>query len=197
MAAIIRVEWNFDAGGSGVSTHVIDEGVTVSETALEAALVAVEDFWEDLDGNMIGCTGQVSNTIDFVDPNTGTLTGEFISTNARAALQGQGTGAYPAGVGARIRWRTPGIRNGRRVTGTTFVVPIVASQYDTSGTLNNLFVAALQTSGQTLVNALDANGTPMMVWSRPPSATAGNGFVTEVNGVSVPDKTAWLRSRKG
>ena len=49
---------------------------------------------------------------------------------------GSGQGGFAAGVGARVVWETGAVRNGRRVRGSTFVVPIWSSAYETNGTLH-------------------------------------------------------------
>lgn len=147
-----------------------------------------------------GITIQVPNGGDVIDPTTGTLTGAWTDGTVPAPIATSGTGTYARGVGAQVRWRTLGVVAGRRVVGSTFIVPMVSLGFDTDGTLGPATQAALL-AGPT---AYVAAAPYACVWSRPyagdPSATpprpARAGSTHLISGASIPDRPSWLVSRR-
>lgn len=138
-----------------------------------------------------GVTIQVINEVERLDADTGTLLGSH-QVDSGNALVSTGTGSYSAASGACVNWRTNDYRNGRRIRGRTFVVPMSGSMYDTTGTLSTGALTALNNF------ASEIRGTDLDsefgVWSRPVGG-AGGVFAT-CTGHSVPDKAAVLRSRR-
>jgi hypothetical protein len=94
------------------------------------------------------------------------------------------------GVGARVRWATNGIRNGRHVVGTTFLVPLASSAYTTTGFLATANSSALDAAAEALIVA-----APLYIVSRP-SAAVPAGASNIVIGSTVPLEVSWLRSRR-
>lgn len=132
----------------------------------------------------------VPNGGDVIDETSGTLTGSW-GTSGGTTITGTGSSAFPGGVGARVVWETDAIRGGRRVRGSTFIVPLINSAYENNGTLSSAGMTALQ-------NGIDAFmvqvPTQARVWSRPRPGLVGAG-VQVARGVA-PDKVSWLRSRR-
>lgn len=147
-----------------------------------------------------GITIQVPNGGDVINPADGTLTGAWTDGTTPAPITTSGTGTYARGVGAQVRWRTSAVVAGRRVQGSTFIVPMVSLGFDTDGTLGPATQAALL-AGPT---AYVAAAPYAVVWSRPydgdPTATppkpARAGSVALITGASIPDRPSWLLSRR-
>lgn len=147
-----------------------------------------------------GTTITVPNNGDVIDAATGALTGVWTDGAPPAAITTSASGTYARGVGAQLRWRTSGIVAGRRVVGSTFLVPIQSLAFDTDGTLGPATVTGLLGPANTYLSAAPY----AVVWSRPfagnPSATppkpARSGSVHLITSVSVPDRPSWLVSRR-
>ena len=80
---------------------------------------------------------------------------------------------------------------GRRIQGRTFLVPLVASAFDSTGTISTAALATLQTAANGLV-AYDT--IDPVVWKRPTPFTVGS-FAT-ITEARIPDMAAVLRSRR-
>lgn len=129
--------------------------------------------------------------VEILEDSTGTLE-DVLTVPGRAAAQGSGGTNYAAPIGAVIGWNTGRIRNGRRMRGRTFVVPLANSAYETDGSLLPAVVTGLTTAANTL---LQAAGTELLVYGRP-TPLAADGVSGVVTGVRVPDMAAVLRSRR-
>lgn len=127
---------------------------------------------------------------DMVDDVTGALSGTW-SASGVGTIGGIGPGAYAAGVGARVVWRTNGVRNGRRVRGSTFVCPLITNCYENDGSLSSSTIGTLTTAAGAVVTA-----GRLLVWSRPTNSTSGDGESNVVNAAQVPDRVTALRSRR-
>lgn len=137
-----------------------------------------------------GTTINIPQGGDLIDEATGQLVGTWGASGSTTVVGG-GTGTFAGGVGARVVWETSSIRAGRRVRGSTFVVPIRSSAYDTDGSL----AAGTITAFQTAITAMLAQvPTQMRVWSRPRPGLAGASV--QVTRGAIPDKVSWLRSRR-
>lgn len=134
-----------------------------------------------------GTTARVPNGGDVIDPANGELTGVWGGSGS-TQHDGDSTGTWAGGVGLRCVWQTGAIRGGRRVRGSTFIVPLGTPSYDVDGTLTTGAVDAMQTAASNLaVNSL-------AVWSRPRPGLPG--AAVDVESAIVPDKVSWLRSRR-
>jgi len=170
--------------GPGVSTFYFAD----AHTGFVADLTA---FYEDLkDRFPQGMTVSVPNSGDLIDEATGTLTGTWTDGTA-GAVTGTAVDVFAQGVGARIVWNTSGVTNGRRVKGSTYLVPLVAGCYDTGGTLLTTPLGDFTTAA---FNLWTAGGGNMVILTRPVEGAGGKSSV--VTSSSVPDKVSWLRSRR-
>lgn len=151
-----------------------------------AFLTSIKDVWA------AGTVVEVPNTGEQLNDANGDVTGTW-SFGSPATLTSASTGAYAAGVGCRIRWSTNGVRNNRHIIGTTFIVPIAVSAYATNGTLDDTFAGTLFSLAD---DFLDDMAGDLLVWSRPSGPGEDDGFTNTVLSCSVPDKVAWLTSRK-
>lgn len=113
------------------------------------------------------------------------------STQTGTAAAGQG---WAAAAGAVVSWSTPGVRNGRRVRGRTFVVPVSNEVWDVDGTLKAVPLGTLNTAAAALRGG--STVTQFGIWARPTAPGATDGEVWPVSGHRIPDMSAVLRSRR-
>jgi hypothetical protein len=101
---------------------------------------------------------------------------------------------YSAASGACINWYTDGVRNGRRVRGRSFMVPIGSNGMENNGTLNATALGSWRTATDLLIASFE-NST-LGVWSRPSAPAATDGIWHKTTSMTIPDKAAVLRSRR-
>jgi hypothetical protein len=134
-------------------------------------------------------TVSIPNSGDEIDSATGELTGSWTDGTA-TAVAGLGTAQCPQGVGCRVVWNTNGFLAGRRVRGSTFLVPLDASMYSTLGLLS-ASRSQIEGAAAALVTATSGD---MVVFSRPKAGTPG-GY-SSITSSTVPNKISTLRSRR-
>lgn len=183
--ARVRVEWSgTPVTGPGLSTFYFDSAGEGWVADLVTFFTAVRAFVPT------GAAMTVPSSGDLIDDASGELVGAW-SEPGGALVAGNGNGTWPQGVGARVVWATDGIRNGRRVKGSTFIVPIVSSSFEGASGLTAGAQSGLGNAANALVTA--QAGT-MRIWSRPLPGQAGTSSVV-IDG-DVPDKVSWLRTRR-
>lgn len=169
--------------GTGLSTFYFSAG--------QANPAAVKTFLTSLAPYLAaGVSMDVQNNGDVLDAATGTLTGVWVASGG-GIVASSGNAEHAQGVGARIRWRTAGIVNGKRVVGSTFIVPVHRLMYDTDGTLAAGMVTAVQAAGNLYVSSTTPNS---VIWSRPAPGRAGSAH--PITSATFPDQVSWLRSRR-
>jgi hypothetical protein len=179
--------WQNWPGAPGVSTFYADSGTDIS-----TCTDALRAFWNSLAGMIPSAlTIQVPAVGDIINDQDGAISGAWSDGTPVTVVTGSGAGAYAGNAGAVVHWLTAGVVNGRRVRGRTFVVPIIATQYETNGSLSTACLATLNGAASTLVTAL---GSSMLVWHRPKPPAAGSS--AGVTGHRVPDLAVSLRSRR-
>lgn len=184
----IRFEWiGTTTVGGGVSTFYS------SNSDGSALAGAARSFFVSLvtllpTGTVIRCPSG-GETLDDV---TGAVNGVWSMTPG-ADVIGTQDGKYAAGVGMRVVWNTAGITRRRRVRGSTYLVPLASMLYQADGTIDGPSVAAAQAAATTLAAA---DGGSMRIWSRPQTATSGDGASHAVLSASAVDKVSWLRTRR-
>lgn len=191
--AIFRVtaEWSGFNGAPGYSVfHFSASEPTVPNA--QAAAEAVQAFMLEARSLMPNVVSiRVSSTVDILDETNGVLQAS-LSITALPTLTGMVAGAYSAPSGAVVHWLTMDTRNGRRVRGRTFLVPLASASYDGQGTLVPTTLDRLNTAATALRTA-----TPVLeIWGRPSAPGATDGGAYQVTGSSVPDMAAILRSRR-
>jgi len=135
----------------------------------------------------------VEPEVDVINSDDGQLLRSYTAATPQA-VNGTATSAYSAASGAVVNWRTDGVRNGRRVRGRTFLVPLAMTAFATTGQL----ATASQTTLQAAATALaDNTSTPdLHVFGRPTSAGATDGVTYPVSNAGVPLMGAILTSRR-
>jgi hypothetical protein len=201
MAGILRVtaRWSGAIGLPGYSVfHYRDFSAGGEPTQAQAqnAVDKVRTFFftvAPLLPNVISV--QVLGDVPVIEETTGTMTGIF-SANQPANVQGSigATVEYAAPVGAVVTWRTGTVRNGRIIRGRTFLVPLGRSAFAVDGTLASTALTTINSAANALND--DASDGDLGVYSRPSAPGATDGVWAAVNGHSVPDMGAVLRSRR-
>lgn len=183
--ARVRTTWNgTPVVGPGVSTFYFAE-------ASSGFVAAVSAFFVSLASRVPATVLFTTlNSGDLIDIDTGAISGTWTDGSTGTA-NSNAAGAYAQGVGVRGRWATSGLRNGRRVRGSTFIVPLTAAAYAVDGTIDATVHTAVSNAFNTLFTATAPN---MRIYSRP--GVGGQGQANTVIGVDTPDKVSWLRSRR-
>jgi hypothetical protein len=199
MANILRVKINWSAftGGPGYTNlhfeptagGAIDQNVVDSAVNKTAFFLSAWRAYQPLN-----LSTQVDTAVAEIDENSGQIQNYWTGPDVAAGL-GQGAGNYAAGSGACISLYTADVRNGRRVRGRIFMVPLGNPALEADGTINAGALAAMRNSASLLIDDLDP--ARLTVWVRP------FGFPIEINGgaytvtsYSIRDKVAQLRSRR-
>lgn len=197
----VRSRWQGFSGGPGYTVmHFRDfdssggVGGDPDNTQASAAIDRVRTFFVAIAGLYPSAVSvQVEAEVDVIEHTTGELI-DSLPGKAVGAVTGSTAANFSAPVGAVINWRTGTIRNGRRLRGRTFLVPLSNTVFDTTGTLSDAARSTLSTAAA----GLAANtGTPdLFVYGRPSSKGAADGALGVVTSSSVPDMAAVLRSRR-
>lgn len=182
---VVTVLWTGFPGAPGYTRFYWDVASAPDLAAYQAFFVGIADRIPS------NTTVQVQNTGNLIDESDGSVMGSW-SGPAQAAIPGTGSGAYAAPSGAHINWRTGDIKNGRRVRGRSFLVPLYGGAYDSDGSIAATVLTDLRGNLATLVTALV--GSDARIWSRPTQSAAGTAH--EIVSADIPDKTATLRSRR-
>lgn len=183
----VRVEWSGDAvEGGGVTTMyaLAGDGASLSD-ALGTFFGSVAGYFPNSKVLwVLPTSGEV------IESTNGQATGTWSGGAGGSVPSASPNASFAAGVGARIRWETSVFSNGRRVRGSTFLVPLRSDVYDTDGTLISTVASGIQTAVNTLFAA-----APPVVFSRPSPGGSDGGYATTSAGVLL-DKVSWLRSRR-
>lgn len=137
---------------------------------------------------------------DLIQDVDGALEGTW-SDGGGGVVTGTGTQGFLQGTGARVVWGTSGVTNNRRVKGSTFLVPLAAGDFDTSGMMAPASYTSLDTPTQSFLSTM---GTALMIWSRPRKAwvykgvshPARAGTSHSVISATVDRHVTTLRSRR-
>lgn len=198
MAQIIqaKINWTGFVGAPGYTNLFFRDfsGGTVDQAMADGAVSKIAAFVTAVKPYLPSNVSLgIDTTFNVLEETTGELQG-FLNGGSNTPNPGTGTGTYSAASGACITWTTTGVRNGRRIRGRTFLVPLVGTAYDSDGTL----APGARTA---LVNAATALSSPtgagdLGVWARPTAPGATDGIWTVVSASSVRDKVAILTSRR-
>lgn len=183
----VRVTWS-GAGvvGPGVSTFYYGATASGFPADLLTFYTAVRALVPD------SVQWVIPNSGDTIAVETGRPTGTWSDTGG-GNLLATGNSAFVQGTGVRIKWPTNQIINGRRVTGSTFIVPLSSNQFEGSGAILGTALTTLQAAATALATAGIGD---RFIWHRPTSVAAANGNVGAVTIAQVPDAVSWLRSRR-
>jgi hypothetical protein len=189
VANLKRVRCPWDGGGvigPSVSTFYFSATASGFSADLQTFFQAVKGWLPD------DVTITVPNTGDIINEVNGELTGVWTDSGGSTST-GTQTANFALGAGARVTWVTAGIRGGRRVSGTTFLVPIASSAMDTTGRISSGATASITTAASDLVTAQSPD---FMVWGKPHSKAAADGESNAVLAGFCRTVPTSLRSRR-
>jgi hypothetical protein len=158
-------------------------------------------FWDDIKAylpNELSLT--VSPVVDQYNEVNGELTHTITAATPPTVVLGTSTAGYLGGAGGKVQWNTANIVNGRRVRGSTYIVPIAAGAMDTDGTIVTLAVTTINTAASTMISTLQTADLFPVVWSRPLKDEDGNitrdGARNTITTGTMVEKSAILRGRR-
>ena len=182
----LRVDW----GGAGI----IGPGVSTFYCLPGEELVTLTAFRTLWDGAKAKFPNDVSIGFpaagDRINDNTGDIVDEW-TVNPPGGMFGEGAGGFARGVGARLVWFTAGRVRNRRVRGSTFLVPLCASEYDTFGDLTSGATSYFSQAANTMLAAPPGG---LYIWSKP--TEGDNGQSNVVTSASCPASPTTLRTRR-
>lgn len=184
----VRVVWSGDAVvGGGVSTLYAAEGDGHTlASGLASFFNNIKQFFPSSKVHWA-----FNNVGETIDASTGQAVGAWTGDGVWSETSTGSEPSWASGVGVRVQWNTNVFSNGRRVRGSTFLVPLAVSAYDTDGSLSSTVTSTVQAQ----INALITAAPSLGVHSRPSPGGSDGGFATVSSGLCV-DKVSWLRSRK-
>lgn len=191
----MTARWTGFSGGPGYSNFFFNSGFMDGGLINdEAELLAgrVRDAFSEISQILPESVRiSIDNEVPTIDSDTGVIQ-SFNSIDPPSQVSGALRDTYAGPAGAVVTWRTDDLRNGRRIRGRTFLVPLQTSVFEGDGTLRNDAISSISDFADTLLGgSLDGD---LGVWSRP---TDGSGGVfATVTGYTVPDMAAVLRSRR-
>lgn len=194
--AKVTINWTGFAGAPGYTNLYFGNSTpgTISQAVVDNALVKVDAF---IAATVLRVPTTVTRAIDpsieIIDDTNGQLE-RFMAGTIPAPRVGTGTGAYAAPAGAVISWYTNAVRNGRRIRGRTFLVPIANGALEADGSLQPAALTDLRTAADNLRAA--TGDSRLVIWGRPTAPGATDGVSAEVASSQVPDRIAVLTSRR-
>lgn len=187
MPNLSRMVWSW------AGSPVVGPGATVvhCQAGDEATLATAMNTFFAAVTNLMPTGIQISPPVsgDVIDEASGDVVSHW-TIGPSGPLNFSGAGTWVNGVGARLKFPTIGIANGRSVVGAIFLVPLVSSAYEGAGNLVGSFVSTATTAANNL--ATTPNG--LRIYSRKTTSHAGTSFPA-LSGV-CPDRVSWLRSRR-
>lgn len=170
--------------GPAVMTFYHDGGAVGFPAAIKTFITTLVGLFPD------DVTFNVPNGGDTIDDTTGMINGSWATTGG-GLVTGTQTVSFTQGAGVRLSWGTGGLVAGRRVKGTTFLVPASGGAFDTTGLVTTATVAAVDSAAAALVSTLAGD---LVIWSRPTPTRAGSSHAVLFGTTSRVPTT--LRSRR-
>jgi len=201
MGSLMRVKmrWNGFVGSPGYSIfHLRDGDGSGLFTNVNAhdAVARINTFAGTIKSLIPnGSSLQTMADVELIEDTTGELISVLTADNAATTNStGPSFVTYSGPSGSIVTWRTAGIRNGRRIRGRTFIVPMHGNTYDTNGTISADTITTLTTAATAMAStATDAH---LGVYARPTGPGATDGMWSPVTSFSIPDLAVVLRSRR-
>lgn len=184
----ITVNWaSPGGGGTSVLNFATAPDVAVQRTALQAFLQA----WMVHTSAVV--TYNISTSGREIDDATGGLTGAWSEGTAKTGIGGGGAQPVADATQVLVRWQTQTITpGGRFLVGRTFL-PGLASTKLSQGNVQSAVVTDMADAAEALITP----EVQLVVWHRPSALAPASGMAVQVDGVSVWQELAVLRSRRG
>lgn len=188
-----NVEWSIPNAGPSISVfhfgHVGQQSPKVAVDALREAIFAVRSYIPD------EVTATFPPGYSELNNQTGQIV-DFGSITPPATVTGGYTGTWAGGSGIRLVWDTNVVARGRRVRGTTFLVPMGQNAFTNSGVVAPAAITAFNTAFGTYLTTAGASVTRPMIYSRPLPGEPGSGNASHIVAVNTSVRAATLRKRK-
>lgn len=186
------VEWSIPNAGPSVSVfHFGDSdpgGLQAGVNALRAAFAGIASLIPD---EVVISFPPAATELDTA---TGQTLG-FPTVTPPANVSGSSSGGWAGGTGIRLVWPTEVVYNGRRVRGSTFLVPMASSSFTSGGLVSPAATTTVQTAFDTFRVASQLTNTPFGIWHRP-TTQQGGGFWAAAAATTVSPRAGTLRGRK-
>lgn len=187
-----KLRWTGFTGAPGYTNLHFDAPTEPTQAGAQAVYDAANSFASGIISALPSAvTITTESGIEVVDQTTNELI-TILSATGVPGVKGIQTGGFSSATGACITWETGEVKNGRRVRGRTFVVPLASAYYDVDGTLT----AGVITDLLNAATALAGGGFNFGVLSRPSTTGAADGSFHTVSSGRIADKTAILTSRR-
>jgi hypothetical protein len=194
--AKITINWTGFQGGPGYTNLAFDDFTEGDVTqAIVDGAIGKTDAWLDAWVGLFpaGLSYVISPSVEIVNTQTGALEGYMTGTPDLTRV-GTSVGHYAGGSGACINWYTTAIRNGRRIRGRTFMVPLGNYALGDNGTIDDPRLVGMIDATTLFMN--DTRAGELGVWARPTAPGAADGRWAPVESFRINDKVAQLRSRR-
>ena len=188
----VKLRWTGFTGAPGYTNLHFDAPTDHTQAAAQACYDAASGFAGEIAStipNAVSITTE--GGVEVLEQTNNQLITVYSATTVSPA-KGIQTGGYSSATGAVITWETGEVKNGRRVRGRTFIVPLSAAYYEADGTLS----AGVITDLQNAAAALSGGGFNFGILSRPTAVGATDGSFHTVSSGRIADKTAILTSRR-
>ena len=185
-ASRVRLVWS--------GTQVVGESVSTFYTlGTPSALMSALHTWLSAYANRfpVGLVLAFEGSGEVIDTSTGQATAAWSATPP-AIITGSDSGNFVQGVGLRVVWNTGTFSHGRRIKGSTFLVPTGGSVFALDGTPAGAVIAAMEGGANTVVSSLAGD---LVIVTRPTDEFPVGGHAS-VTSATIPDKVSWLRSRR-
>lgn len=188
----VKLRWTGFTGAPGYTNLHFDASTTPTQEGAQAVYTAAYTFAGGISSALPSAVSiTTEGGVEVIDQTTNQLETIFSATTSPAA-KGIQTGGFASSTGAVITWETGEVKNGRRVRGRTFIVPISSAYYETDGTLT----AGVITDLQNAASELSGGGFTFGILSRPSTVGASDGSFHTVSSGRIADKAAILTSRR-
>jgi hypothetical protein len=196
---IFAVHITGDIGGAGISRfhfNRTDSG-TITSADCGSTGNALHAFY-----NSVALYMPADITVSFdpvckvIDADSGALVANLNSSTSPANVIGAITGSYPAGVGARLNWKTTTVHNRRFVRSATAIVPLHASAFTNNGSVGAAAQPAIQAAAVALLVAMTTAALDLVAYHRPALHATSGGLAASIVGSSVGTTPMGLRSRR-
>lgn len=188
----VKARWTGFSGAPGYNVFHFDAATEGAGPTAQECADELRTFYSALITRLPSAVSiNIESGVEVIDELTGQLT-DFAQITPGTPIVGSGSGGFSSPTGACVNWLTDGVRNGRRLRGRTFLVPLGGSSYDADGTLGGPTLTAIQAAADVLA----ASPVDLQVYGRPTAAGAADGYAEGVTSARVADKAAILRSRR-
>jgi hypothetical protein len=194
--ARVTINWTGFVGAPGFTNLYFSPaaGPDITQSVVDAAVAKTYTWMNQFTSSMPTAVNvAVDPSVEVIEYTDGKLAAFMTGTPAAPQVGGD-AGTFSSASGVVTSWYTGGIRNGRRIRGRSFMVPMGPTAYQNDGTLATTKLTAWRTAANNLIANVDA--ARLAVWSRPSGPGATDGIAYDVISAQVNDKVAVLRSRR-